>query len=159
MVTIISMCVFVLAGAACTPPISTQSAVPSPCHVVDGKADRHCTPGALNPNVTQANIKTTICKPGWTATIRPPTAYTNLLKSSQMRDYGETGPPSGFEEDHLANLGIGGAPRDPHNLWPQPRNDAAAKDVEEVHLQRAVCAGSITLAQAQQQILRDWTHP
>ena len=56
--------------------------------------------------------------------IRPPVAYTNLLKTSQMIEYGETGLPSELEEDHLINLGIGGAPRDPHNLFPQPRTVA-----------------------------------
>ncbi len=131
------------------------------CHVVDGRADVHCTPGATNPEVTQATIGKTICVPGWTTTVRPPVAYTNLLKTSQMIDYGETGPPSGFEEDHLVNLGIGGAPQDPHNLFPQPRSGprpASVKDQEEVQLQRDVCSGRATLAAAQAQILADWTH-
>jgi hypothetical protein len=56
--------------------------------------------------------------------IRPPVAYTNLLKTSQMIEYGETGLPSELEEDRLINLGIGGAPQDPHNLFPQPRTVA-----------------------------------
>ena len=34
--------------------------------------DRHCTPGAINPQVTQSNIGSTICKSGYTSTIRPP---------------------------------------------------------------------------------------
>jgi hypothetical protein len=83
-----------------------------------------CTPGAINPDVTQATIGKTICVPGWTAKIRPPVAYTNLLKTSQMIEYGETGLPSELEEDRLINLGIGGAPQDPHNLFPQPRTVA-----------------------------------
>jgi hypothetical protein len=33
-------------------------------------------PGVINPNVTQSNIAQTICRPGWTATVRPPEAYT-----------------------------------------------------------------------------------
>jgi hypothetical protein len=32
-----------------------------------------------------------------------------------MIEYGEIGPPRGFEEDPLIDLGIGGAPQDPHN--------------------------------------------
>ena len=35
-------------------------------------ADPRRTPGVLNPDVTQANIRSTICKHGWTSTIRPP---------------------------------------------------------------------------------------
>ena len=38
---------------------------------------------------------------GWTRTVRPPTEYTNALKLRQMRAYGETGPPSAYQEDHL----------------------------------------------------------
>jgi hypothetical protein len=51
-------------------------------------ADITRTPGVLNPDVTQANIDTTICRHGWTRTIRPPTSYTNELKRKQMREYG-----------------------------------------------------------------------
>ena len=64
-------------------------------------ADPLRTPGVVNPNVTQENISSTICKRGWTATIRPPVDYTNALKRRQMRAYGETGPLSAYQEDHL----------------------------------------------------------
>ena len=150
-----------------TPPVvSTGTVAPTrpaagSCHVVDGRADVHCTPGAINPDVTQATIGKTICVPGWTAKIRPPVAYTNLLKTSQMIEYGETGLPSELEEDRLINLGIGGAPQDPHNLFPQPRTgprSATVQDQEETQLHRDVCAGRTTLAAAQAQILADWTH-
>jgi hypothetical protein len=43
--------------------------------------DPELTPGATNSNVTQANIQETICKSGWTDTIRPPTSFTNNLKA------------------------------------------------------------------------------
>lgn len=153
-------------GFAPSPPVSPGTVAPGraaagSCHVVDGRADVRCTPGATNPDVTQASIGKTICVPGWTAKIRPPVAYTNLLKTSQMIEYGETGLPSEFEEDHLVNLGIGGAPQDPHNLFPQPRTgprSASVKDQEEMQLQRDVCSGRKTLAAAQVQILADWTH-
>jgi hypothetical protein len=82
------------------PPLGSTGTVaptrpaPGSCHVIDGEADVRCTPGAINPDVTEATIGTTICVPGWTAKIRPPAAYTNLLKTSQMIEYGQTGPPS-----------------------------------------------------------------
>jgi hypothetical protein len=38
-------------------------------------ADPARTPGVLNPDVTQANIRSTICRRGWTSTIRPPSSY------------------------------------------------------------------------------------
>src|SRR6185437_10688071 len=83
-------------------------------------ADPVRTPGVLNPGVTQANIRSTICRHGWTATIRPPVDYTNALKRRQMRQYGETGSLSDFQEDHLISLELGGNPTDPRNLWPEP---------------------------------------
>jgi hypothetical protein len=113
-------------------------------------ADPVRTPGVLNPDVTQATIATTICVQGWTRTVRPPTEYTNALKLRQMRAYGETGSPSGFQEDHLISLELGGHPTDPRNLWPEPYPRAAQVDAIENELNAQVCGGSLTLTQAQQ---------
>jgi hypothetical protein len=109
------------------------------------------TPGALNPDVTQANIRTTICVRGWTRTVRPPVEYTNDLKVRQMRDYGESGPTSAYQEDHLISLELGGDPRDPRNLWPEPYPRAAEVDQIENELNAKVCSGDLTLANAQRQ--------
>ena len=151
---------------ACTPALQGNTTTLSPasavqCHVMEGKADRRCTPGALNPDVTQDTIHQTICIKGWTATVRPPVSYTDALKRKQMVQYGETGSLSGYEEDHEINLGIGGAPYNPANIWPEPRTDshpAAEKDKEEVYLQRRVCTGTVTLAAAQAKMFADWSH-
>jgi hypothetical protein len=106
------------------------------------------TPGALNPRVRQGTIRRTICKPGWTATIRPSPAYTTALKIKQMPLYEEAGPPSAYEEDHFVPLELGGAPRDPKNLWPEPRSQADVSDPLETKLKRRVCSHLMTLAQA-----------
>ena len=113
-------------------------------------ADPVRTPGVINPDVTQANIRSTICKRGWTATVRPPVDYTNALKVKQMRQYGETGSPSDYQEDHLISLELGGNPTDPRNLWPEPYPRASQVDQIENELNAQVCDGSLTLAQAQQ---------
>jgi hypothetical protein len=107
------------------------------------------TPGVLNPAVTQATIASTICRRGWTRTIRPPVDYTNALKRRQLRQYGLRGPPSGFQEDHLISLELGGSPADARNLWPEPYPRASAVDRIENDLNHSVCAGSLTLAEAQ----------
>jgi hypothetical protein len=107
------------------------------------------TPGVLSPAVTQESIATTICVRGWTATVRPPTSYTSALKAAQMTEYGETGPPGAYQEDHLISLELGGDPSDPRNLWPEPYPRAAAVDRIENELNAKVCAGSLTLADAQ----------
>jgi hypothetical protein len=98
--------------------------------------------------VRQATIKKTICKRGWTKTIRAPVSYTNTLKIKQMVLYGETGSPSEYEEDHLIPLELGGAPRNPKNLWPEPRSQSRVSDPLETQLKRKVCKHVMTLKKA-----------
>ena len=122
------------------------------------------TPGVINPNVTQANIYETICKSGWTKTIRPPASYTNRLKIEQMKDQNLPGDPKDYEEDHLISLELGGNPTNPRNLWPElwysPSGwGAHKKDVIETYLKRRVCSkkgDQIALADAQNWIATDW---
>ncbi len=114
-------------------------------------ADPVRTPGVLNPDVTQATIGVTICVRGWTRTVRPPVEYTNALKARQMRAYGEAGPPSAYQEDHLISLELGGHPTDPRNLWPEPYPRASAVDRIENELNARVCGGSLSLRDAQEQ--------
>ena len=112
-------------------------------------ADFSHTPGVLNPDVTQANIAATICKHGWTRTIRPPTSYTNALKLKQMRDYGVGGAPENYQEDHLISLELGGHPTDARNLWPEPYPRASEVDSIENGLNAKVCSGDMSLDEAQ----------
>jgi hypothetical protein len=113
-------------------------------------ADPVRTPGVVNPDVTQANIRSTICRHGWTDTVRPPVDYTNALKARQMKAYGEIGSPRGYQEDHLISLELGGNPTDPRNLWPEPYPRASEVDTLENELNAQVCDGSLTLSEAQQ---------
>ena len=112
-------------------------------------ADPVRTPGVINPDVTQATIGSTICVRGWTRTIRPPTEYTNELKRKQMRAYGLGGSMSDYQEDHLISLELGGHPTDPRNLWPEPYPRATVVDGIENDLNAQVCAGTLSLADAQ----------
>jgi len=107
------------------------------------------TPGVLNPDVTPATIRSTICVRGWTKTIRPPTDYTSQLKITQMREYGLAGVPRDYQEDHLISLELGGHPTDPRNLWPEPYPRAADVDQIENELNAAVCSGQMSLSDAQ----------
>jgi hypothetical protein len=114
-------------------------------------ADPVRTPGVLNPDVTEETIASTICRHGWTRTIRPPTDYTNALKRKQLQEYRLSGSPSEYQEDHLISLELGGHPTDPRNLWPEPYPRAAEVDRIENELNAGVCGGSLTLAEAQEQ--------
>lgn len=133
------------------------------------------TPGVINPNVTQNNIQSTICKAGWTATIRPSSAYTTHLKKIQLgmadiypsymgsTTYGgyhnSDFDLSHYEEDHVISLELGGHPTDPKNLWPQSYltiPNARNKDATENYLHREVCAGRMSLFVAQRLIVNSW---
>jgi hypothetical protein len=119
--------------------------------------DPACTPGALNPNVTQATIGSTICRLGWTKTIRPSVAYTDALKRRGIVAYGYSDKRMGaYEEDHLVPLELAGNPTAPTNLWPQPGGSPNGKDLVEGTLNHAVCAGKVSLAAAQNAIAKDW---
>ncbi|MGI5508499.1 hypothetical protein [Streptomyces sp. CA-106131] len=123
--------------------------------------DSSCMPGAYNPDVTQSNIHSTICVSGWTATVRPPTSYTNPLKAQGIIDYGYSDTNmADYEEDHLVPLELGGAPRATGNLWPEPYSrsqTAHSKDGVETKLKNADCAGTITLSSARSAIKNNWT--
>ena len=120
------------------------------------------TPGAVNPAVTQDNIGQTICVRGWTRTVRPAEEFTYRLKREQMRSWGYADRRlRDYEEDHLIPLEIGGSPNDPRNLWPEPREapdgwTADRKDELEAELNRLVCAGRLSLEEAQRAIAADW---
>jgi hypothetical protein len=117
------------------------------------------TPGALNAKVRQGTIGRTICKAGWTASIRPSSSYTTALKIKQMPLYEENGSLSQYEEDHLIPLELGGAPRNAKNLWPEPRAQSKQSDPLETKLKRQVCQRTLTLAAARAAILEfKFTH-
>jgi hypothetical protein len=140
----------------------------APADRLPGEPNPALTPGALNPAVSQATIHSTICVSGWTATIRPSESFTNSLKIEQIGQYGYSDTStSSYEEDHLIALELGGAPADARDLWPEPYTDSLAdgrptgahtKDAFETKLKDEVCAGTITLAQAQSEIGDHWVH-
>ena len=130
------------------------------CLSSGGLPDPACTPGALDPRVTQDNIASTICVSGYTATVRPSTTVTNRIKVKQMAAYGLQDQPLATNElDHLVPLELGGAPADVANLWPEPWTgdvNAHQKDTVETFLNREVCRGIIQLVDAQRMIATDW---
>lgn len=120
------------------------------------RPDPRCTPGALNPAVTQATIGKTICVSGWTSTVRPPESVTEVEKEASLGTYGDGGPLGAYEYDHLVPLELGGATNDPRNLWPEPGASPNPKDSVEFSLRERVCDGQMSLASAQRAIARDW---
>lgn len=128
--------------------------------------DRSLTPGATDPRVTQAGISATICRAGYTTTVRPPLAYTGGVKRRLMAQAGVPGTAGQWELDHLVPLELGGDPGYtlnsaglPVNLWLEPRTEpdgAHSKDNVESVLHHAVCDRQVTLRAAQVAIGTDW---
>ena len=119
-------------GALATYTVQAQPA-PGSCHYrwvgPDPLPDPSCTPGAVDPSVTQATIGSTICRSGWTATVRPPEDVTEPEKAGSAAAYGYTGTFDTAEYDHLVPLELGGDPNDPANLWVEPNDRPGATTV------------------------------
>lgn len=150
----------VLAGAASAGPLDGYVAPDGrtaaqliAAHVLPDPA---VTPGVLNPAVTSATIKATVCVAHWTESVRPETSWTDKLRAADT--------PAGFkpldgELDHLMSIEDGGAPADPKNLWwmrYQDRYGARVKDVLETKVKRLLCGGRITLDQARAALAPNW---
>lgn len=151
-------------GAPGTLPVDDKNfpiAAPGTCTIhkaADGSdlPDPKCTPGATNPNVTEATIDSTICKKGYTSSIRPPVAVTNKIKTATDLAYGLPTTEKG-ELDHLVSLELGGAPDDPRNLWNEPGSIPNPKDSVENKAHDMVCGHKIPLSVMQGLIAADWS--
>jgi hypothetical protein len=126
------------------------------------RPDRRCTPGAINPAVTQGGIGETICRSGWTSTVRPRVSITEPEKFASMAAYSAGARASSYEYDHLVPLELGGALNDARNMWPEPDYTSSfgfyknPKDRLEGVLHRLVCDGVMRLSQAQRIIAGNW---
>src|SRR6266540_2704119 len=122
--------------------------------------DPGCTPGVVSTAVTQTTLDATICRPGYTRTVRAPESETEPFKKKIMTVYREPGPLADYELDHLVSLELGGS-NDAGNLWPEHNDHPAgainSKDLVENALNKAVCSHTVTLAAAQTAIATDWT--
>ena len=118
------------------------------------------TPGAIDPAVSQANIDTTICRPGYARAARPTYAVTDAYKRHLMAVQHPGERLADYELDHLIPISIGGAPFDERDFWLQPRHGRAnAGDKNDLAfvLWRLVCEHRVPLRTAQHAISTDWT--
>lgn len=83
----------------------------------------------------------------------------SALRQEVFHEYGIAHPRTeNYEIDYLIAPGLGGA-EDIHNLWPEPQStvwNARVKDTLEERLHELVCAGSLDLPTAQNEIASDW---
>ncbi|MGE5444167.1 MAG: HNH endonuclease [Ignavibacteriales bacterium] len=124
----------------------------SGCKVNGPFPDSACTPGAVIPGVTKEQV----CTPGYAKSVRN---VTEDVKDEVYREYRITHhSPGEYEVDHHISLELGGS-NDISNLWPEaanPRPGYHEKDKVENYLHKEVCAGRISLEEAQKQIATNW---
>lgn len=115
----------------------------------------------LNQDVSTNTLTQTICKSGYTRTVRPSSSFTNGIKKRLMRQAGLDfdSDKSLYELDHVIPLALGGHPRNPKNLalqlW-EGSDGAKRKDRLEIKLQCLVCSGTVLLGEAQAAVWSDW---
>lgn len=147
-------------GSSSSPTVTTSVANPqfgkqtktSNCAAHAGLPDSACTPGAIFPNVTTAQI----CKSGYASSVRNvPTSE----KDQVYAEYGITHHSAGqYEVDHLVSLELGGS-NDISNLWPElasPTPGFHQKDQVENYMHDQVCSGAMSLHDAQVKIATNW---
>ena len=115
--------------------------------------------GSTDPSISQANIDTTICVPGYARSVRPPYSLTGSIKRRLMKAEHPGERYSEYELDHLVPISLGGAPADDGNLWLEPWTgsmNAGDKDPLEFVLWRLVCSHELPLHTAQHAIASNW---
>lgn len=148
------VCIATLTGCATHGPVG-------PSAVEATHKAKHAVPlEVLNHDVRQETIDSTICAPGYTASIRPATSFTNGVKLKLLREAGlpaERAPD--YELDHHLAMAIGGHPRNLRNLvlqrW-EGEDGARRKDRLEKRLQALVCSRQLSLEEAQWAMYSDW---
>jgi hypothetical protein len=142
--------------------LAACSSLPTPAPpVAEKSATALLVPAeALNADVTQGTIQETICVPGYTASVRPSTSFTNGVKTRLLREQGlpASAAPE-YELDHRVPLALGGHPRSLKNLVLQRwagEDGAKKKDRLERKLQQLVYAYAVQLEVARRAIFFDW---
>jgi hypothetical protein len=112
----------------------------------------------LTPGVVRTSNAAEICAKSFRT--GPYRHTTSATKKQVCVEYGLTDCPheGKMEIDHLIPLELGGLD-DIKNLWPQPalpRPGFHEKDRLEGYLRKQVCAGKMSLSDAQHDISRDW---
>jgi len=129
--------------------------------------DPKVTPGAVNPNVVADlsgaphmvnGVEMNMCAKDFrTGPIRATIKNFPKIKQTACTAYGVAKCDASVEGDHLISIEIGGCQDCQTNVWPQPMSEAKVKDFYvEDKLPKAVCAGKLTLSDAQQCIATDW---
>jgi hypothetical protein len=116
--------------------------------------------GYPRPGVTPGGVLTTrttdVCTPGWASKHRR--GLSAKQKTTVLKAYGYPTSQKVAEWDHLVSLELGGG-NGVRNIWPQVDHaQDQRKDRLENTLHQQVCAGQLTLTQAQVEIRQFWLY-
>ncbi len=127
--------------------------------------DPKLTPGANDPSVVMNVSIKKLCDPGGYVKKNGIRNVPESVKHAVYKSYGLSGNHTGYcdskegcELDHSCSLELG-CNNSPKNLWPQKYDgplNAHDKDKLENKLHKMVCAGQISLHDAQIEISTDW---
>jgi len=131
------------------------------CGAVQRAPAREQDSKLLDTRVTQQSLAQTICKPGYADAVAPSLdeimAHKNQLLAARGIDPDKG---SGYALDRHVPIVLGGAPDAPENFDLLPwagRAGERRKELLAIRLKRCVCAGRMTLADAQAAIVGNWT--
>ena len=123
----------------------------APAIAVAQLPNNYKTPGA----VTKAKMDQ-VCKADYASAAKPIAGW---QKNEALERYGVRADGFTGELDHLVPVSLGGS-NDPDNLWPFHASGSfnlAAKQALAAKLHELVCAGKISLKDAQDAFRKDWT--
>lgn len=119
--------------------------------------DRRCSPGAYYSGLTKAVICSSTFRTGTIRSVPDSEKHQVEIEFGLApKGYGST-----LEIDHIVSLELGGS-NDPANLFPEEATFTGhlpgfhVKDKLENAAHKAVCAGTISLRSAQQEIASNW---
>jgi hypothetical protein len=140
---------FVIALALLPAALHAQTAAQS--GPASAYPDPTLTPGAVFADVAADQV----CVSGYSRGVRN---VTSAERQAVWDEYGLVADSALYEVDHFIPLELGGS-NDITNLWPEPYDPypgAHEKDAVENYLHDLVCAGSMSLEDAQTAIATDW---
>ncbi|HKT97751.1 MAG TPA: hypothetical protein VJS30_14645 [Paraburkholderia sp.] len=116
----------------------------------------------LDARVTQESVTETICRPGYADTVAPPFDEAMAQKDRLLAARGiDADDGVAYALDRRVPILLGGSPDAVANFDLLPWGGHAGerrKSLLTVRLKRCVCAGRISLAQAQAAISGNWSH-
>jgi hypothetical protein len=115
----------------------------------------------LDERVTQQNIATTICRPGYADTVAPPFDDMMEHKDRLLAEHGiDAALGTRYALDRRVPIVLGGSPDAPENLGLLPwggHHGERRKALLTAQLKRCVCEGRMTLSEAQAAIAGNWS--